>query len=59
LALQPNDADLDHYRGVARYNSRQFKSALEDFDRAIALDSSKPEYRTHRDLTQRALRNGK
>jgi len=48
LALEPNNADVAHQRGLIYYSLERHDEALDDFDKAFSVDPSNPMYLYYR-----------
>jgi tetratricopeptide (TPR) repeat protein len=44
LALQPNNPDVAHQRGLLHYSIGRFEEALSDFDTAFSVDIENPSH---------------
>ncbi|MFW9843504.1 MAG: tetratricopeptide repeat protein, partial [Candidatus Thorarchaeota archaeon] len=50
LALEPDNADVAHQRGLIYYSLEKHEDALNDFDKAFSVDPSNPMHLYYRAL---------
>jgi tetratricopeptide (TPR) repeat protein len=50
LALEPDNAEVAHQRGLIHYSLERHEEALNDFDKAFSVDPSEPMHLYYRAL---------
>ena len=56
LALEPNNADVSHQRGLILYSLGKHEDALADFDAAFSVDPANPLHLYYRALVLEILK---